>query len=162
MIISHIVAASKNNIIGTDNTLPWDLPEDMKFFKEKTKGHSIIMGRKTYESIGRPLPHRLNIIITRQEDYQVGGAHVVSTIDAAITLCKEHRAEYGEEAFIIGGGEIYKQSLPLTDVIYLTRIHQDFQGHTSYPALNPTEFEETDRQDRTEPIPFSFLVYKRK
>lgn len=162
MGISHIVAAAKNNVIGTENTLPWDIPEDMKFFRDTTKGKAIIMGRKTFESVGHPLPKRLNVVVTRQKDYEAKGGHVFSSIEDAIAFCKKHTDEYGEEIFIIGGGEIYKQSLPLVDTIYLTRIHQDFDGQVTYPEVPMDQFEEVERKDRTEPVAFSFLTFKRK
>lgn len=161
MIISHIVAASENNIIGAKGSLPWDIPEDMKFFRDKTKDHSIIMGRKTFESLNHSLPHRLNVVVTRAKDYIAPKALVTHSIKKAIELCKARKNEYGEEIFIIGGGEIYKQSLDLIDRIYLTRIHKHFNGDTLYPVLNKKEFKEVDCCKRTNPIPFSFLIYER-
>lgn len=162
MILSHIVAAARNGVIGKDNGLPWDLPEDMKFFREKTKGKALIMGRKTFESVGHPLPKRLNVIVTRKKDYQPEGAVVVSSLDEAINYCKDKTNEYGEEIFIIGGGEIFKNSMDKVDIIYLTRIHQDFNGDVKYPDVDPLKFEEIERRDRQDPIPFSFLTYRRK
>lgn len=162
-IISHIVAAGKNGVIGSQGDLPWDIPEDMKFFREKTKNHAIIMGRKTFESVGRPLPNRLNVVVTRQKDYKAEGVHVCSTLDEAIELCKSQADKYGEEIFICGGGEIYKQSMDRVDIIYLTRIHKEFDGDAKYPDVNPLFFEEIERRDRLEePVPFSFLTYTRK
>lgn len=162
MILSHIVAAAKNGVIGVNNELPWDIPEDMKFFREKTKGKALIMGRKTFESVGHPLPHRLNVVVTRNKNYQAEGAHVVTTLDEAIEYCRGKQSQYGEEIFIIGGGEIFRESLNKVDLIYLTRIHKDFPGQITYPSLNPNEWEEIERRDREEPVPFSFLTYKRK
>lgn len=162
MILSHIVAAAKNGVIGQDNDLPWDIPEDMKFFREKTKGKALIMGRKTFESVGHPLPHRLNVVVTRNKDYKAEGAHVVTTLDEAIEYCRTKQSQYGEEIFIIGGGEIFRQSLDRVDLIYLTRIHKDYPGQVTYPELNPLEWEEIERRDRDEPVPFSFLTYKKK
>lgn len=162
MIISHIVAASENNVIGKENGLPWHIPEDLKFFKEKTKGHAVIMGRKTYESVGKPLPKRLNVIVTRQKDYQVEGAVVVPSIEEAIDYCRHVTDKWGEEVFIVGGGEIYRQSMPMTNIIYLTRIHENIEGDTTYPDINPLHFEQVEKRDRTEPVPFSFLTYNRK
>jgi len=162
-ILSHIVAAGKNGVIGSQGELPWEIPEDMKFFKEKTKNHAIIMGRKTYESVGRPLPHRLNVVVTRQKDYKAEGVYVCSTIDEAIKYCEAQTDKYGEEIFIIGGGEIYKQSMDKVDLIYLTRIHKEFEGDAKYPDVNPIYFEEIERRDRMDaPVPFSFLTYSRK
>lgn len=162
MILSHIAAAAENNVIGADNKLPWDIPEDMKFFREKTKGHAVIMGRKTYESMGKPLPNRLNVIITRQKDYQVPGGVVVASIDDAIEHCRGKVKEYGEEVFIIGGGEIYKQSMNLVDIIYLTRVHKAIPGDARYPAVDPRQFEEIERRERQGDPPYTFLTYRRK
>ncbi len=164
MILSHIVAVAKNDVIGGNNTLPWDIPEDMKFFREKTKGKAIIMGRKTFDSVGHPLPQRLNIVVTRQADFKPAAPNVVvrPNIEAAVEYAKSQTSKYGEEIFIIGGGEIYKQSLPMVDVIYLTRIHKEFPGTVLYPKVSPTEFELVEQRDRTEPVPFSFLTYMRR
>ena len=161
MIVSHIVAASTNNIIGRDNDLPWDIPEDMKFFRETTKGHIVIMGRKTYESMGKPLPKRLNIIITRQKDYKVDGAIVVGSIDEALEESKKHLADWPEEVFILGGGEIYKQCLDKTDKIYLTRVHAQIEGHASYPEFDTNTFKETSRRDCEGDPSYSFLVFEK-
>lgn len=122
------------------------------------------MGRKTFESVGHPLPHRLNVVITRQKEYQPPAGNVVLQPDlhAAIEYCRSQVAKYGEEVFIIGGGEIFKESLPLVDVIYLTRIHKDFPGDVKYPKLDLTQFEIVEQRDRQEPVPFSFLTYHRK
>ena len=141
-MISIIVAASENNVIGKDNTLIWNLPADMKFFREKTTGHCIITGRKNYESIPekfRPLPNRTNIVITRQKDYTAPGALVAHTIEEALQKAK---ATGDPEIFIIGGAEIYRQSLKYTDRIYLTRIHQSFDGDAFFPVLHPAEWRE--------------------
>lgn len=164
MILSHIVAVAKNDVIGTENTLPWDIPEDMKFFKEKTKGRALIMGRKTFESVGHPLPHRLNVIVTRQKNYPVTAPNVVVKPDlkSAIEYCRGQMSKYGEEIFIIGGGEIFKESLSIVDVIYLTRIHQDFPGDIVYPKIPAKDFALVEQRDRNEPVPFSFLTYTRK
>nr|AIA11407.1 Dihydrofolate reductase [uncultured bacterium] len=162
MILSHIVAAAQNGVIGTEGGLPWNIPEDMKFFKDKTKGHAMIMGRKTFESVGHPLPNRLNVVITRQTDFNANGATVVSSLDEAIEVCKQQTAKYGDEVFIIGGGEIYRQSMHIVDRIYLTRIYQDYDGDARYPEVDLDEFKEVSRQERTEPVPFTFLVFERK
>lgn len=164
MILSHIVAVAANDVIGVQNTLPWDIPEDMKFFRDKTKGKALIMGRKTFESVGHPLPQRLNVIVTRQKNYPASGPNVVVQPDlpSAIEYCKGQVSKYGEEIFIIGGGEIFKESLPLVDVIYLTRIHKNFPGEIFYPKLNPKEFDLVEQRDRELPVPFSFLTYTRR
>ena len=129
MTLSIIVAVSENNVIGKDNKLIWHLPADMKFFKEKTVGHVIITGRKNYESIPekfRPLPERTNIVITRQKNYHAGGAMVVPSIEGALQYAEKNHGN--EEVFIIGGAEIFIQTLSLCDKIYLTRIHHSFEG----------------------------------
>ena len=164
MILSHIVAASENNVIGTKGSLPWYIPEDFKFFKDKTKDHIIIMGRKTFESLpgSRPLPDRLNIVITRNEKYKAEGALVVPTLKDALELAKKHLPQYKDEVYIIGGGEIYEQSLSLVDRIYITRVHKYIEGDTKYPIIDEAQFLQVGRVDRQEPIPFSFLTFKRK
>lgn len=174
MTLSHIVAAAENDVIGVQNTLPWDIPEDMQFFKDKTKGHIMIMGRKTFESVGHPLPGRLSIIITRQEGYKTPEVKVnpdkpsktkmlvVRTLNEAIELARQYTKEYGDEVFIIGGGEIFKNSMNIVDTIYLTRIHKKFDGDIVYPKVDEDFFKEVDRRDRTEPVPFTFLTYKKR
>jgi dihydrofolate reductase len=118
MIVTIVVAISENHVIGKDNKLLWYLPNDLKHFKELTTGHSVIMGRKTYESVGKPLPKRRNIIITRQP-INIEGCEVVNSIESALVLCKGEN-----EVFIVGGAEIYKQAIHLTDRIYLTIVHK--------------------------------------
>ena len=164
MTSSHIVAVACNDVIGANNTLPWDIPEDMKFFRDKTKGKALIMGRKTFESVGHPLPHRLSVVITRQPNYQSPAPNVVIKADlrSAIEYCRTQVSTYGDEIFIIGGGEIFAESMPLVDVIYLTRIHQDFPGDIKYPKVDLNKFELVERRDRETPVPFSFLTYVRK
>ncbi len=164
MSLSHIVAVSQNDVIGVNNTLPWDIPEDMKFFREKTKGRAIIMGRKTFESVGHPLPHRLNIVITRQQDYKSEAPNVivVANLKAAIEAARAQVSKYGDEIFIIGGGEIFKESMDLVDVIYLTRIHKEFPGDIKYPKVDPAKFTLIEQRDRIEPVPFSFLTYAKR
>lgn len=162
-MIAHIVAAAKNGVIGTaDNDLPWSIPEDMKFFRDTTKGHAMIMGRKTWESVGHPLPNRLNVIVTRQEGYQAEGGVVVNSLEEALKVCEKEQSNWGETIFIIGGGEIFKQSVDLVDTIFLTRIHEDFEGTSHYPDVDLNKFEQTQRSDREDPVPFSFLTYKRR
>jgi dihydrofolate reductase len=136
----------------------------MKFFRDKTRGKALIMGRKTFESVGHPLPQRLNVVITRQPDYKPPAENVViqSDLESAIAYCRTQVSKYGDEVFIIGGGEIFKQSMPLVDVIYLTRIHKDFAGDVLYPKVESRDFDLVERRDRDEPVPFSFLTYARK
>lgn len=169
MIISHIVACADNRVIGTQGELPaWNIPEDMKFFRETTQGHVIIMGRKTFESFkGRALPNRYHIVITRNpSEHKFASSATspvvfVSSLEEAVQIAQSLTSQWGEEVFIIGGGEIYKQAFEknLTDKIYLTLIHKEFQGDTFYPSINEQEFKLTERRDHTGSICFSFLTY---
>ena len=162
MILSHIAAISQNKVIGADGDLPWDIPEDMKFFREKTSGHIIVMGRKTFESFPKPLKNRLHVVITRQKDYQVPeGVKVFQDISKAIDFCKTQTDQWGKEVFIIGGGEIYKQTLEQADQLYLTMIHQDFNGDAKYPEFED-QFIISEKEDRPGPIPFSFCLFTKK
>ncbi len=164
-MISIIVAVAENNVIGKDNQLIWRLPADMQFFKDKTMGHCVITGRKNYESIPekfRPLAGRTNIVITRQKDYKAPGAIVVDSIESAISAAKETN---DSEIFIIGGAEIYKQSLAFSDKIYLTKIHHSFEGDTYFPELNLKEWKETNRVkgivDEKNKYEHDFITYQR-
>jgi dihydrofolate reductase len=168
MILTHIVACSQNRVIGSQGDLVWNIPEDMKFFKDTTKGHIMIMGRKTFESFkGRALPHRSHIVITRNpenfkfESTPTSPVVFVASLQEAIKLAETQTIQWGEEVFIIGGGEIYKQSLEqgFTDKIYLTLIHKDYEGDTSYPTIPETMFKLVEQRDVEGPIPFSFLTY---
>jgi dihydrofolate reductase len=163
MILSAIAAMASNRVIGTAGDLPWKIPEDFKFFKDKTMGHIMIMGRKTYDSFGgKPLPGRLHVVITRQKNYFPEGVSVFNSIEDALAFCRTQTAKWGEEIFIIGGGEIYSAMLPLTDRIYLTEIHREFPGDTRFPEFDKSVFRETERTPRTLPVPFDFVTYERK
>ena len=159
MIVSIVVAISENHVIGKDNKLLWYLPNDLKHFKEITAGHTILMGRKTFESVGKPLPKRRNIIITRQ-DINIEGCEVVNSIEAALSLAKDE-----QEVFITGGAEIYKQSLHLTDRIYLTIVHKKFEGDSFFPEINKHEWKEVFREDHhaddKNSLPYSFVTLER-
>jgi len=159
--LTIIVAAGEDNAIGKDNDLIWHLSDDLKRFKKLTSGHHIIMGRKTFESVGHPLPKRLNIVVTRQDNYKAKGAEVFKSIPEAIAYAKTRVADFDNEIFIIGGGEIYKQSLKDVNTVYLTRIHKTIEGDAYYPELTDSEFKLTNQKDRSEPVPFSFLTYKK-
>ena len=166
MILSMVVAVSDNHVIGRNNQLLWQLPKDLEFFKKVTMGHTVILGRKTYESIPhkfRPLPGRTNIVITRQAGYQAPGAVVVNDLAAAI----EHAKQSGEpQAFVVGGGEIYRAALPLANRIYLTRVHGNFEGDTFFPVLDSGQWQEVSRTphatDAQHAYAFDFWVYCRK
>jgi dihydrofolate reductase len=132
--MSLIVAVSENNVIGKENKLPWYLPADLKFFKNTTWAMPVVMGRKTYESLGKPLPGRTNIVISRNSDWKAAGVILVSSLDAAV---KEAAALDVKEVFVIGGAQIFQSALPLADKLYLTRIHETFEGDTFFPALDP-------------------------
>ena len=156
-MVKIIVAMSKNRVIGNNNQLIWKLSSDLKRFKELTTGSSIVMGRKTFESIGKPLPNRRNIIITRNNDYIVEGCEIVSSLEEALLLTNNN-------CFIIGGGEIYKQALDITDKIYLTLVHKDFEGDTIFPELGKEwakisrkDFEADDKNQ----YKYSFIEYER-
>lgn len=136
-MISHLVAAATNNAIGKDGGLIWHLPNDMKYFKNLTWGMVVVMGRKTYESMNRPLPGRLNIVVTTNPEWKAEGVRVCHTPEEAIELA---RAESFKEIFIIGGGEIYKHTLPLTDRIYMTRVHAEPEGDAHYPEIDSKAF----------------------
>jgi dihydrofolate reductase len=161
MILSLIAAIGKNNELGKDNKLLWDLPADMRHFRETTSGHPVVMGRKTFESIGRPLPKRRNIVITRDSSYSREGIEVVHSIEEAIALFKE----IPEEVFIIGGAEIYKQSLPFANRLYITRVESNFDADAFFPEIGP-EWQETFRDDHisdeSHAFPYSFLIYEKK
>lgn len=140
--ITIVVAISQNNAIGRDNQLLWHLPADLKHFKSITTGHTVIMGRKTYDSIGKPLPNRRNIVITRQQGLQLAGIEVVNSLEEALSLCKTD-----EEVFIIGGAEIYKQALPLVHKIELTRVHQEFEADAFFSELAKETWKEVWKED---------------
>jgi dihydrofolate reductase len=144
MKVSMIVAASANNVIGADAGLPWRLPEDLRRFKEITMGKPMIMGRLTFETIGKALPGRRSIVLTRQADYEQEGIDVVTTVEAALELAGD-----ADEVMIIGGGKVYEQFLPMTDRIYLTRVHEEFDGDTFFPEIDEDEW----RIVSSEPMP---------
>lgn len=141
MKTSLIVAMADNNVIGKDNQMPWHLPEDLKYFKRVTMAKPVIMGRKTFESIGRPLPGRQNIVITRQTDLELAGADVVHSLEQAVELAKQDTAI--EEVMIIGGAEIYKQSLELVDQMFITHIDLAVEGDAFFPQIDWPQFELT-------------------
>ncbi|MFP5040975.1 dihydrofolate reductase [Parasediminibacterium sp. JCM 36343] len=164
MIITHIVAASENNIIGNNYKLLWVLPNDTRFFKNKTWGLPVVMGRKTFVSLGnKPLNGRLNIVLTRQTGFEAAGVKVVQEMQVAIDFCKQ---EDYKELMVIGGGEIYKQTLAIANKIYLTRVHAIVEGDTAYPALSPYEwklvFEESFEADTKHQYAYSFQTWVRK
>ena len=175
MITSAIVAAAQNGVIGKDNEIPWHLPKDFAYFKKTTLHHHIIMGRNSYESIGRPLPNRTNIIVTRNPFYAVSGCIVVHSIEEALKLAEQNGED---EAFIIGGGDIFKQSMHLLDKIYLTEVDLDTQAadvtasgarqtgdYVFFPKMNPKEWrlvsEEKHLKDEKNGADFVFKVFEK-
>lgn len=158
--VSILVAYDRNRAIGHGNKLPWYLPEDLKRFKALTMGHHIVMGRKTYESIGRPLPGRTNVVITRELGYLAEGSIVVDSLERALEMAKED-----SEIFIIGGAQIFVQMLPFCDRMYATEIDATFDADTYFPEFDRASWMETSREHRAEdasnPYPFDFVVYDR-
>ncbi len=159
-MISIIAALAENRVIGVNNTLPWRLPNDLKHFRRLTTGHAIIMGRKNYESIGRPLPERTNIVVTRNRDYRASGCLVAHSLDEALAL-----AQNDPEIFIIGGAEIYREALARADRLYLTQVHAAVDGDTFFPETNRNDWEETTRErhgaDDKHAYAYSFVVLER-
>jgi dihydrofolate reductase len=159
MIISIIVAMSSNRVIGLNNALPWRLSADLKRFKQLTMGHCLIMGRKTFESIGRPLPGRTMIVVTHQKDYEREGVQVVRSLDEALAKATD------DEVFIGGGAEIYRQTIDRADRLYLTVIQKEFAGDAFFPAIDFTEWqlesEENHEPDKQFEFPYSFAVYRK-
>ena len=158
-MLTLIAATSTNNALGKDNQLVWHLPDDFKRFKALTSEHYIIMGRKTFESFPKPLPNRTHVIITRQSDYIAPeGCIVVSSLEQAIKVCPKN-----EEVFIIGGGEIYKQSIDLADKVELTRVHTTVEADTFFPEINPEQwvlaFEEVHLKDEKHAFDFTFQTF---
>ena len=158
MRLSLIVAMAKNRTIGLDGAMPWHIPEDLKFFKRVTMGHPVIMGRKTYQSIGAALPGRTNIVVTRNKDFEAADADVVHDLSEALTKAKAteelRRPDGGrEEIFVIGGADIYGQALPEAQRIYMTEVHQELPGDAFFPELAEGEWKETDRQDHDPETP---------
>ena len=162
MRISIIVAASENNVIGINNMLPWRLPTDLKYFKSTTLGKPIVMGRKTFESLGKTLPGRPNIVITRQAGYQPEGAYVVGSLEEGIEKAKSFG---GEELFITGGSQIFEQAWSQVERIYLTRVYAVVPGDAFFPQLDGAEFElvsdERHEEDEKNQYAFSFQVWER-
>jgi len=161
MLISLVAAAGNNNVIGGNNKLLWKMPADMRFFMNLTMQHPVIMGRKTYESFGKPLRDRRNIIISRDTTLAIAGCEVVHSLEEALQLVKEDN-----EVFIIGGAEIYRQSMYVANKIYLTRIYGDFEGDAYFPSIDDKEWHLTShieqKADEKTPYPFAFLEYIKK
>jgi dihydrofolate reductase len=165
MKLSIIVAAAKNGVIGSDNALPWHLPEDLKYFKRVTMGKPVVMGRKTYESIGRPLPGRTNIVITRNPQWQADGVLAVPSLDMALEKAQSLAVEDGaDELFVIGGEQIYRLAVDQCDRIYLTRVDAEVEGDAFFAEPAASQWREVSCTPGTEAADFSyrFLVYERR
>ena len=164
MKLALIAAYAQNRVVGIDNKLPWHLPEDLKYFKRCTSGKAIIMGRKTFDSIGRPLPNRTNIVITRNPEFKAEGVKVVTTLEAAIELAKAVNEINGiDEVMVIGGATIYELTLPIADRLYLTHVHAKVEGDAYFPEVDFSNWHEVERADysasETNPYDYSFVVY---
>lgn len=159
--VTLILARARNGVIGAKGGLPWRLPEDLAFFKRTTMGHPIVMGRKTWESIGRPLPGRRSIVVTRDPDFTASGAEVVHSLAEAIACCRT-----ADEIFVIGGAQLYADALPRADRLLLTEIHADFDGDTLLPAPAPDLWEEASRESHppvgNRAFAFDFVDYRRR
>ena len=158
--LAIIAAVAANAVIGAGNRLPWRLPADLKRFRALTSGHAVIMGRKTWESIGRPLPDRQNIVVTRNKDFPAPGAEVASTLVHALALVR-----LPAPAFCIGGGELYREALPHAGVIYLTEVGRDFDGDATFPEFDRGEWQEVEREAHAgladDGLPYAFVIYHR-
>ncbi|OZM57412.1 dihydrofolate reductase [Lottiidibacillus patelloidae] len=159
-MISLITCMDKKNTIGLNNKLPWHLPADLKYFKRITTNHVIVMGRKTYESIGKPLPNRRNVVLTRNKDWSVSGVEVLHSVEEVLTTFK------GQEVYVIGGEEVYKQFLTKADKLYITLIDEVFSGDAFFPFVQMEQWElvhETiGEKDSSNPYDYKFLEYVRK
>lgn len=162
-MISLLVAMDRNHVIGSNNDLPWHLPDDLRYFKETTTGHTIIMGRKTFDSIGRVLPNRKHVVLTRGNDEFPKEVKIIRDLEPIKLWNKDNPQE---EYFVIGGGDIFKQVLPFADRLYITWIDEDFEGDTFFPDFSLDEWELTSKskgkKDEKNPYDFYYLVYERK
>lgn len=167
VVMSMIVAAARNGVIGRNNALPWRLPDDLRYFRRVTMGKPVIMGRRTFESIGRPLPGRDNIVVSRNRQFAAAGIHVVHDLVQAYTVASASaRASGAEELMLLGGAQLYAAALPQIQRIYLTRVHADISGDACLPALDRDSWYEISRQDHAadngNEFPFSFIVLERQ
>lgn len=164
MIVSLIVAASDNDVIGKDNWMPWDLPAEIAYFRAVTRGKTVIMGRKTYDAVGRPMPNRHNIIVSRDASKKIEGVDVVSSIEEALELAKKDDLD---EIFVIGGEQIYRLAMPFADRLYVTRVHTTIEGGEAFfPQFDTSQWKLT-KNERHEPdsenaIAFTIMVYEKQ
>jgi dihydrofolate reductase len=159
--LALIVAVAQNRVIGRDGTLPWRIPEDLRRFRALTTGHTIVMGRRTWESLPRALPERENVVVTRDRGYSAAGAVVAHSLGDALA-----HASLPPPVFCIGGGELYRSALPMAQIAYVTEIARAFDGDATFPALDPREWRETAREPRVqengEPLHYAFVTYERR
>ena len=164
--LAIVVAAARNGVIGKDDAMPWHLPEDLRHFKRVTMGKPIIMGRKTFESIGKPLPGRVNIVVTRNAAFGAQGVRVAGSLEEALALANQVAVSDGvDAAAIIGGAEIYRMALPLADRLYMTEVHADIDGDAQFPAIDWSQWRQLSRErhvaDASNPYDYSFVEYQR-
>ncbi len=167
MQLAIIVAAATNGAIGIDNKLPWHLPEDLQYFKRTTMGKPIIMGRKTFDSIGKPLPGRANIVVTRQTDWSHSGVSVAGSLDEALAIASSQVSDTSvNEAMLIGGAELYRHALALTDRIYLTKVHTTVDGDAFFPAIDESQWvqvsSERHESNGEPPLGYEFCLLERR
>ncbi|MED4599510.1 dihydrofolate reductase [Paenibacillus validus] len=165
MTISYILAMDEARGIGVDNRLPWHLPADLAYFRKKTTGSTILMGRKTYDSIGKPLPKRTNVILTRDASFQAEGCTVIRSVEEAAQVYGRGGRNEEEELFVIGGAEVFQLLMPYADRLYITEIAHRFEADTFFPELEPLEWREVSRErgvkDEKNPYDYDFVVYER-
>ena len=159
--LSIIVAMARNRTIGVNNTLPWRCPEDLKYFKTLTMGHHMIMGRKTFDSIGKPLPGRTTVVVTRNADLEIAGCVIAHSLNEAIAACAGD-----DEIFIVGGAELFRQAVAIVDTLYITEIQQDVEGDAHFPEFDKSAWQEASREVRSQETPqalaYHFVTYRRK
>lgn len=160
MRLSLVAAVAENGVIGREGDLPWHLPEDLKAFKRRTVGHTLVMGRKTFDSIGRPLPRRRSVVLSRNPELEIPGAETAGSLEEAL-----ERLAGEEEVFVVGGAEVYRRALPKADRLLLTRVHASVEGDTFFPEIDPDAWrlaeEERHPADEKHAFPFSFQTYER-
>ena len=166
MRVALIAAVAKNGVIGSDGVIPWRLPGDLKHFKEITMGKPLVMGRRTYESIGYPLPGRFNIVLSRNKSFLAGGVTVTHDLNYAFKIAEDEASKSEvEEIMVIGGSKIYRETMPLAQRLYITEIHNTFDGDVTFPKINPIKWKELSRlhvsSDKNETCDYSFVVLDR-
>lgn len=151
-----VVAIAENGVIGREGRLPWHLPSDLKHFKKTTMGHPLLMGRNTFESIGKPLPGRDNLVLTRNKEYHVPGCIMLNSLEEAVEFCRKY-----EKVFIIGGGDIFKITMDITDVIIVTQLRREVEGDVLFPEIDPLKFKIVESVDHDIEEPYSIIRYEK-